>query len=384
MESYFDNAATTQVLPRVSDAVVRTMTGTYGNPSSLHHKGYEAEQYVRDARQTIASVLKGDEREILFTSGGTEADNLALVGAAMANCRAGRHLITTAVEHPAVMKTMAYLEEQGFRVTYLPVDGDGIVREADLQAALTEETILVSIMYVNNEIGSVMPIASLSRRAKAFRPSILFHTDAVQAFGKYPIRPAREGIDLMSVSAHKFHGPKGVGFLYVRGKVKIKPILYGGGQQRDLRSGTENVPGIAGMAEAVRAAYEDMEAKRKKLYEIKQCMTEGILSMEGTCIHGRTGSESAPHVLGAGFEGIRSEVLLHALEDRGIYVSSGSACSSNHPSTSATLRAVGCDCKWLDSTLRFSFSDLNTVEEAQICLQALREILPALRRYRRS
>lgn len=384
MEIYFDNAATTQVLPRVSDAVVRTMTGTYGNPSSLHHKGYEAEQYVRDARQTIASVLKGDEREILFTSGGTEADNLALVGAAMANCRAGRHLITTAVEHPAVMKTMAYLEEQGFRVTYLPVDGDGIVREADLQAALTEETILVSIMYVNNEIGSVMPIASLSRRAKAFRPSILFHTDAVQAFGKYPIRPAREGIDLMSVSAHKFHGPKGVGFLYVRGKVKIKPILYGGGQQRDLRSGTENVPGIAGMAEAVRAAYEDMEAKRKKLYKIKQCMTEGILSMEGTCIHGRTGSESAPHVLGAGFEGIRSEVLLHALEERGIYVSSGSACSSNHPSTSATLRAVGCDCKWLDSTLRFSFSDLNTVEEAQICLQALREILPALRRYRRS
>lgn len=383
MEIYFDNAATTQVLPRVSDAVVRTMTEAYGNPSSLHHKGYEAERYVRDAGQTIASVLKGNEKEIIFTSGGTEADNLALIGAAMANSRAGRHLITTAIEHPAVLRTMAYLEEQGFRVTYLPVDSHGLVREADLQAALTKETILVSVMYVNNEIGSVMPVASLSRLAKAFRPSILFHTDAVQAFGKYPIRPAKEGIDLMSVSAHKFHGPKGTGFLYIRDKTKIKPLLYGGGQQRDLRSGTENVPGMAGMAEAVRAAYEDMEAKRKKLYEIKQCMSEGILSMEGTCIHGHTGPASAPHVLSAGFEGIRSEVLLHALEERGIYVSSGSACSSNHPSASATLRAIGCDCKWLDSTLRFSFSDLNTMEEAEICLKTLRELLPALRRYRR-
>lgn len=384
MEIYFDNSATTQVIPRVSDVVVRAMTQDYGNPSSLHHKGYAAEQYVREARETIASALKVSEKEILFTSCGTESDNLALIGCAMANRRAGNHLITTAIEHPAVLSTMAYLESQGFRVTYLPVDEDGIVRPEDLKAVLTEDTILVSVMYVNNEIGAVQPIAKLSKIVKAYKPSILFHSDAVQAFGKYPIRPAKEGIDLLSVSAHKFHGPKGVGFLYVRDKTKIKPILYGGGQQKDMRSGTENVPGIAGMAEAVRYCYEDMEGKRRRMYDLKQHFVEGILSMEGTCIHGRTGEDSAPHVVSVGFEGVRSEVLLHSLEDKGIYVSSGSACASNHPSVSATLKAIGCDAKWLDSTIRFSFSDLNIVEEADICLEELRKLLPVLRRYRRS
>ena len=383
MEIYFDNSATTQVIPRVSDAVVRAMTQDYGNPSSLHHKGYAAEKYVREARETIASVLKGNEREILFTSGGTESDNMALIGGAMANRRAGNHLITTAVEHPAILSTMAYLEKQGFRVTYLPVDSYGVVRPEDLKAALTEDTILVSVMYVNNEIGAVEPVAELSRIVKSYKPSILFHTDAVQAFGKYPIRPVKEGIDLLSVSAHKFHGPKGVGFLYIRDKTKISPILYGGGQQKDMRSGTENVPGIAGMAEAVRYCYEDMEEKRQRMYALKKHFVEGILSLEGTCIHGHFGEDSAPHVVSVGFEGVRSEVLLHSLEDKGIYVSSGSACASNHPSVSGTLKAIGCDPKWLDSTIRFSFSDLNTIEEADICLSVLKDLLPVLRRYRR-
>lgn len=383
MEIYFDNAATTQVVPRVSDAVVRAMTENYGNPSSLHHKGYEAERCVREARESIASLLRADEKEILFTSGGTESDNLALIGAAMANRRTGNHLITTSIEHPAVLRTMGYLEEQGFRVTYLPVDDKGMVRAADFAAALTKETILVSVMYVNNEIGSVQPVAELSRLAKSYRPSIVFHSDAVQAFGKYAIRPAKEGIDLLSVSAHKFHGPKGVGFLYVKDRTKLKPILYGGGQQKDRRSGTENVSGIAGMAEAARLSCEDMEEKRQRLYGLKRRLSEGILKMERTCIHGPAGEAGAPHVVSAGFEGIRSEVLLHALEERGIYVSSGSACASNHPASSDTLRAIGCEKRWLDSTLRFSFSDLNTMEEADACLEILKELLPVLRRYRR-
>jgi len=383
MEIYFDNSATTQVIPRVSDAVVRCMTQDYGNPSSLHRKGFEAERCVREAGRIIAQALKAQEREILFTSGGTESDNLALIGAALANRRAGEHLITTAVEHPAVLQTMAYLEREGFRVTYLPVDRDGLVHVEDLQAALTPETTLVSVMYVNNEIGAVEPVAELARAAKAYNPSIVFHTDAVQAFGRCPVRPAREGIDLMSVSAHKLHGPKGVGFLYVREKTKLRPLLHGGGQQRDMRSGTENVPGIAGMTEAVQYCYEDMEGKRARLYALKKRFVEGLSALEGVHIHGRTGEDSAPHIVSAGFKGVRSEVLLHALEDRGICVSSGSACASNHPSVSATLKAIGCAPEWLDSTVRFSFSDLNTPEEADACLAALGELLPVLRRYQR-
>ncbi len=384
MEIYFDNAATTQVTPRVSDAVVQAMTGIYGNPSSLHHKGYEAELAVKKARTEIASLLKVPEKEIFFTSGGTESDNLALIGAAFARRRAGSHLITTSVEHPAVLRTMSWLENNGFQVTYLPVDAYGQVRLEDLQAALTPETILVSVMYVNNEIGAREPVEELSRIAKAYNPAILFHSDAVQAFGKYRIRPAREGIDLMSVSAHKLHGPKGAGFLYVRDKVRLEPLLHGGGQQRDLRPGTENVPGMVGLSEAARTSYEQREEKNRRLYELKKRFTEGLLSLEGTHIHGHTGEASAPHIVSAGFEGVRSETLLHALEERGIYVSSGSACSSNHPSVSGVLKAIGSEERWLDSTLRFSFSDLNTKEETDICLAALKELLPTLRRYRRS
>lgn len=383
MEVYFDNSATTQVIPRVRDAVVNAMTEVYGNPSSLHQKGYEAERLVRESRETVAKALHVSDKEILFTSGGTESDNLALIGTAMANRRRGMHLITTEIEHPAVLNAMAFLEREGFRVTYLPVDQDGIVREEDLRAALCPDTVLVSVMYVNNEIGAVEPIAALSRAVKSYDPSIVFHTDAVQAFGRYPIRPAKEGIDLMSVSAHKLHGPKGVGFLYIREKTKIRPILFGGGQQKDMRPGTENVPGYAGLAEAVRSAYEDMDGKRERMYGLKEHFAEGIRAMDGTHIHGKTGRDSAPHVVSVGVAGVRSEVLLHALEERGICVSSGSACASNHPAVSATLKAIRAEAKWLDSTIRFSFSDLNTVEEADYCLEVLRELLPRLRRYRR-
>ena len=359
------------------------MTEEYGNPSSLHHKGVEAEEALREAKKILARSLKVQEKELYFTSGGTESDNLALIGGASANQRAGKHLITTAVEHPAVLQSMRYLENQGFRVTHLPVDSAGVVRLQDLQEALCDETILVSVMYVNNEVGALQPVEEIGALLKNREKPVLFHVDAVQAYGKYQIHPGKLGIDLLSVSSHKIHGPKGMGLLYVREGVKVRPLLYGGGQQKDLRPGTENVPGIAGFGEAVREIYTDFEEKRERLYRLKEQFVEGIGKLNGASVNGKTGRDSAPHIVSAGFEGVKSEVLLHALEERGIYVSSGSACASNHPAVSGTLKAMGVRRELLDSTLRFSFSEFTTEEELACCLKALEELLPVLRRFQR-
>ncbi len=361
----------------------RLMTEDYGNPSSLHHKGVEAEQAIREAKKILAGSLKVQEKELYFTSGGTESDNLALIGCAFANQRAGKHLITTSIEHPAVLQAMKYLSEQGFRITYLPVDSYGVVRLADLEEALCPDTILVSVMYVNNEVGSLQPIAEIGRLLKNREKPILFHVDAVQAFGKYVIHPKKLHVDLLSVSSHKIHGPKGMGLLYAGEGVKIRPLLYGGGQQKDLRPGTENVPGIAGFGEAVREIYTNLEEKRERLYRIKEQFVKGVSELEGTVLNGKAGEEGAPHIVSVSFEGVRSEVLLHALEEREIYVSSGSACASNHPSVSGTLKAMGIKEKLLDSTLRFSFSEFTTEDEISYCLGALGELLPMLRRFRR-
>ena len=383
MEIYLDNSATTRVFPDVAKLMCEVMTEQYGNPSSLHRKGVEAENHLREAKKIIAKNLKVNEKELFFTSGGTESDNLALIGAAHANCRAGKHLITSSIEHPAILNTMQHLEEEGFRVTYLPVDEYGRVRLSDLEAAVCEETILVSIMYVNNEIGSVQPIAEIGAFLKNRPKPILFHVDAVQAYGKYQIHPKKLGVDMLSVSGHKIHGPKGVGFLYVGEKVKIHPILFGGGQQKDLRSGTENVPGIAGIGEAVKEIYSDFDAKIDRLYALKAMFIEGIEALEGTTVNGKTGRDSAPHIVSVSFAGVRSEVLLHALEDKGIYVSSGSACASNHPAISGVLKAIGVKRELLDSTIRFSFSEFTTEEELRACLEALQELLPQLRKFTR-
>ncbi len=382
-EIYFDNSATTQVFDSVREIMVETMTADYGNTSSLHKKGMEAEQYVRAAREEIAKSLKVKEKEILFTSGGTESNNLAIIGTALANRRAGNHIITSCIEHASVYNTTAFLEEQGFRVTYLPVDHNGHVSPEDLRAAICPDTILVSIMYVNNEMGAVEPISQLSKVIRETRPEIYFHVDAIQAYGKYVIRPKKEGIDLMSVSGHKIHGPKGIGFLYVDERVKIRPILFGGGQQKGMRSGTENVPGCAGLGAAVKEMYRNHEAKIDGLYRLKERLVAGLQEMDGVTVHGLTGRDSAPQIVSAGFEGVRAEVLLHALEERGIYVSSGSACSSNHPGISGTLRGIGVRPSLLDSTLRFSFGMFNTEDEVDACLKALNELLPMLRRYKR-
>ena len=355
----------------------------YGNPSSMHKKGVESEKYVRYAREVIAKCMKVQEKEILFTSGGTESDNIALIGGAYANYRAGRHIITTKIEHPAILQTCAFLEEQGFEVTYLPVDSTGVIRLKDLEKAMTPHTILVSIMHTNNEIGAVQPIEQAGELIKRMNPRTLFHVDAVQGFGKFRIYPKRMNIDLMSVSAHKLHGPKGVGFLYINEKAKVRPIMFGGGQQKGMRSGTENVPGIAGMAKAVEVLFTDFEPKMDYLYGIRERFIKGVSSIDGIRINGPAGRDGAPHVVSVSIDGIRSEVMLHALEDKGIYVSAGSACSSNKPAISATLKAIGVEKQYLDSTLRFSFSLFTTEEEINYTVQCMSELIPMLRRYTR-
>lgn len=387
MEVYLDNSATTKVFPQVAELMTKVMCEDYGNPSSMHRKGVEGERYIRYARETLAKLLKVSEKEILFTSGGTESDNTAIIGCAMANNRRGRHLVTTKIEHPAVLQTMHYLETQGFRVTYLPVDKSGRVRLEDLQNAITPETILVSMMLVNNEIGSIQPIEEAGALIKRMNPNILFHVDAVQGFGKIKIYPKRMNIDLMSVSSHKIHGPKGVGFLYVGERVKIMPITYGGGQQKNLRSGTENVPGIAGMTMAAEMAYENFEEDVNRLYELKEYFIQGITKLEGIQINGLTEDgnlrRTAPHVVSVSVAGVRSEVLLHALEDKGIYISAGSACASNKPQTSETLKAIGLQREYWDSTIRFSFSVFTTREEIDYTLQVMYDMIPMLRKYTR-
>lgn len=386
MEVYLDNSATTKVFPEVAEWMTKIMCEDYGNPSSLHRKGVQAEQYLRYGVETLSRILKVGERELLFTSGGTESDNLALIGAANANRRRGNHIITTQIEHPAVLKTCAYLESCGFRVTYLPVDKSGRIRLEDLQCAMQADTILVSIMHTNNEVGSLQPISQAGALIKRMNPGTLFHVDAVQGFGKARIYPKRMNVDLLSASGHKIHGPKGVGILYVGENVKLQPLIYGGGQQRGLRSGTENVPGIAGFARAAEILYDHLEEDTGKLYALKRKFVDGLRRIDGARINGLPGEsveESAPHVVSVSIPGVRSEVMLHALEDRGIYVSAGSACSARKPQPSATLKAMGVDQNLLGSTLRFSFSVFTTEEEICYTLKQMYDMIPMLRKYTR-
>ena len=350
----------------------------------MHAKGVQAEHYIKDTREILAKLLKVKDKEIIFTSGGTESDNLALIGCARANRRNGNHLITSSIEHPAILNTMRYLEEEeGFRVTYLPVDAKGKIKLEALREALCPETILVSVMYVNNEVGTVQPVQEAAQIVKAYKPSILFHTDAVQGYGKYRIWPKRMGIDLLTASGHKIHGPKGIGFLYIDSKVKIRPVMFGGEQQQNIRSGTENVPGIAGIGLASKMIYQDLEMKTALMRELKSRFIEGISGIENTTVHGFTDEGSAPHIISLGVAGVRSEVLLHALEDKGIYVSSGSACSSNHPAVSGVLKGIGAPREYLDATLRFSMSEFTTKEEIDYTLETLYNCIPMLRRYTR-
>lgn len=383
MSAYLDNSATTCCCERAKDRMVQLLTQNYGNPSSLHLMGKEAEDYIKEAKSKIARTMKVEEKEIFFTSGGTESNNLALIGTAMANCRAGKHIITTSVEHASVSAPLAFLEAQGFEVTYLPVDADGVISLEALRKALRGDTILVSIMMVNNEIGTVEPIEEAVRIIKEKNQSTLIHVDAIQAYGKYRIYPKKMGIDLLSVSGHKIHAPKGTGFLYIREKTKIKPLILGGGQQKGMRSGTENVPGAAALGEAAAEIYENFEAKTERMYQLRERFIAGVQKIEGITINGRIGRDAAPQIVSVSMEGIRSEVILHELETKRIYVSAGSACSSNKPSVSPTLKSIGLPNKLLESTVRFSFSVNTTEEEIDYALEALWEAVPRLRKYMR-
>ena len=380
-EIYFDNAATTKVRPEVISLMDEVMGVDYGNPSSRHILGVRAENYVKTAAQQIAASLKVKPQEIVFTSGGTEGNNMALIGTALARKAYGRHIISTNIEHAAVYKPLEFLESMGFEISIIGTDSKGHIDPDELKNMIRPDTILVSIMWVNNEMGAIQDIHAIGRIIKEANPRTYFHTDAIQAYGKLILRPKEAGVDMLTVSSHKIHGPKGAGF--ISEKAHVAPIILGGGQQKDRRSGTDNFPGIAGTGLAAELYRKEHSAIESKLLSVKDRLTDRLTELPGVTVNSERGLLSAPHVVSASFEGVRAEVLLHALEEKGIYVSSGSACSSNHPAISGTLKAIGVRPELLDSTLRFSFGIYNEPDEADICAEALSELLPQLRRFRR-
>ena len=384
MQVYLDNAASTRVSKPVIELMNKAMDEDYANPSAKHLKGMEAEKYLKEAVAKIAKTMKVSEKEIVFTSGGTESNNMALIGAAMARQRYGKHIISTAIEHSAVHQVLVHLADLGFEYSILKVDEKGQISLEELKSLLRADTILVSVMYVNNEIGAVQDIKAIADIVHGYNKDIYMHTDAIQAYGKFKIFPKKEGIDLLSVSAHKLHGPKGSGFLYIDERVNIKPIIYGGGQQRGLRSGTLNIPGIAGLGEAAKEAYEDFDTEVEYICGLRDYLIDEITKFndEGIKLNSGKGSKFAPHVLSISISGVRAEVLLHAMEERGIYIASGSACSSNHPGLSGTLKGIGLKEEFLSSTVRVSFSKYNNKEELDFFLANLKELIPQLRRYK--
>lgn len=377
MEVYFDNSATTKVYPEVKDIMFKVMDEDYGNPSSLHMKGVQAEHYIKDSADIIAKTLKCTPDEIIFTSGGTESNNLAIIGTALAKKRKGKHLVTSSIEHASVLSVMAFLEKEGFEVTYISPDSSRKVSAEAFADAVRDDTILVSCMHINNEIGAVQPIAEITKAVKKKNPNVYVHTDCIQSFGKIEVNLKKLGVDMLSVSGHKLHGPKGSGFLYVKKGTLIRPIIYGGGQQKNMRSGTENVPAIAGLGVAVKLTMTDMAEKMERVMSLRDKLIEGLTALPEVY----SNSETAPHIASISFTGVRAEVMLHALEDKGIYVSSGSACSSNKRRESAVLTAIGLDRDRLESTLRFSFNETNTEEEVDYAVKTIAELLPVLRHY---
>ena len=380
MEMYFDNSATTRPYDEVIEAVVNAMKTDYGNPSSMHLKGLDAEHIVKDAAESVCRILKCLPEEVVFTSGGTESNNMAIIGSALAKKRSGRHIVVSSVEHASVSAVMQFLIREGYEVTYIPSDEKGIVSPEAFKDAVRDDTILVSCMHVNNEIGSVMPVTEIAKAVKSKNPNVYFHVDAIQSFGKIEVIPKNIGCDLLSVSGHKIHGPKGSGFLYIKKGTLIRPIIYGGGQQKNMRSGTENVPAISGLGKAVMLTFADFDKKIEHIRALRDKLINGLTEIED--VYSNTDMENgAPHIASISFVGVRAEVMLHALEDKGIYVSSGSACSSNKSKESAVLSAIGLDKKRLESTLRFSFGEENTNDEVDYAIDTIKQLLPMLRHY---
>lgn len=378
-EIYLDNAATTKSYDEVNAVMLEMLEHCYGNPSSMHRLGMQAENRMRSAAKAVSDALGVREDEIVFTSGGTESDNLAICGYAMANKRRGQHVITTSLEHPAVAECFRYLAEEGFHVDVLQADEWGNIDLQELSDLLRPDTILVSMMHVNNEVGSILPVGDV-KRCMQRAPFAALHVDAVQSFGKIPVLPAKWGVDLLSVSGHKLHGPKGVGALYIKRKTRIRPIVYGGHQQRNLRSGTENTVAICGFGKAVSLAMERLEKNGHHVKQLKQMLLDGILAhIDGAVCH--SGPDSTDYILNVSFPGIRSEILLHMLESEGIYVSSGSACASNKPAPSPVLTAMGKSPALIDSAIRFSFSEFNTEAEIERVIPILAQKVADIRKY---
>ena len=382
MECYLDNSATTRVLEEAADIMREVMLNDYGNPSSLHNMGFSAEKHLKKAEEVFSHILKCSPKNILFTSGGTESNNTAITGTAIFKKNRGTHLITSPFEHPAVSRVMKFLEEQGFEVDYLDVDPEGFIDLQQLEDLIREDTILVSIMHVNNEIGTVEPISDAGAIIHRKNPNCLFHVDDIQGFGKLPLNPRECHIDLLSASSHKLHGPKGAGLLYISDRTHISPIIFGGGQMKGLRSGTENVPGIAGFAAAAGIVFKDLDEKIGNMRILRRNFINELVKIPDVIINGpRDDEKAAPHIVSASFKDVRAEVLLHALEDKGVYVSSGSACSSNRKTVSASLKAVGAPDWAHESTVRFSFSRFTEKHELDYTISVLNEIIPQLRKF---
>ena len=372
---YLDNSSTTKPYREAVDRAVLYMTEDYGNPSSLHGLGLNAEKAVKEARAAVAKGLGAPAGEIYFTSGGTEADNMAIIKGAQARRRAGNRIITTKTEHPAVLEPCAYMEKQGFEVVYIDVDSKGCIDLEQLKSAVNDNTILISVMHVNNELGSINPIAEISK----LKGNALFHSDAVQSYGKVDINAGGTDIDMISVSGHKIHGPKGIGAIYVRKGVNVNPYIMGGGQEKNMRSGTENVPAIAGFGAAADISYTNMKSRTDHMKAARAHLLEGIRGSIPD-IKVNSPEDGCPSVLNISFPGTRGEVLLHMLEDCGIYVSTGSACSSNKHGQSHVLKAIGLTDREIEGTLRFSFSEFNTIEEMDYVLENLTAIVKRFRR----
>lgn len=376
-EIYYDNSATTRVRDEVAQLMLELLCRGYGNPSSLHRKGFEAQQAMEKARKQVAASLGCDPSCITFTSGGTEADVLALIGGSEAMKRRGDHIITTAIEHDAVLATCRHLEEQGWRVTYLKPDSQGNITVEQVVEALEEKTVLLSIMAVNNEVGSILPIGEIVKAVRRKNPNCQIHTDCVQAYGKQPLKVGKNlDVDFLTVSGHKIYGPKGVGALYVKKGAKIKPVLFGGGQEKDLRPGTENLPGICALGLAAELLCGEMKENEAHVRAIKNSLLEGLEKMPEVCII--SGETATPYILNISVPGIRSEIMLHYLEEKGIYLSSGSACAKGGPSH--VLSAMGIDRKKGDSALRLSLGRYNSLEEVPLFLEALQSAIGRLKR----
>ena len=377
MEIYLDNSATTKPYQEVVDKMVLALTTQYGNPSSIYKKGIEVEREIKEIRRNIARSLGAKETEIYFTSGGTECNNTIIRSVAKLNKKTKNHIISTVIEHPSVLNTLKDLEADGFEVTYLPVGKDGKISLEDLKNAIKKETILVSVMHVNNEIGTIQPIEEIGKYLKSLDEKVYFHVDGVQSYAKIKFRPSRYNIDFMSVSGHKLHGPKGIGFMYVKENNRIKPLLTGGGQEIGIRSGTENVPGIYGIGEAVRILNQDLEGTIDKIRGLRDLLKEEILAnIDNVKIN--SPEDGVCHVLNVSFRGVRGEVLLHYLEQKEIYVSTGSACSSKKKG-SHVLNAIGLTPDEIEGAIRFSLSDLNTKEEIMQTVEVLKDSVSDLR-----